>query len=100
MVGQAGLKMKHIEANDEYHGSLAMRLLDEPRRVSAEDAAGAGAAILAIVRTSLQDGDDTERLDWIDRECRAGRVELRINGVPRGVGATARGAIDAARKAN
>lgn len=92
--------MKHIEANDKYHGNLAMRLLDEPSRVSAEDAVGAGAAILAIVRTSLQDGDDTERLDWIDRECRAGRVELRINGVTRGVGATARGAIDAARKAN
>lgn len=92
--------MKHIAAQDEYHGRLAMRLLDEPRVVSAEDAAGAGAAILAMVRTGLQDGDDAERLDWLDGECRAGRVELRINGVPRGVGATARGAIDSARKKN
>jgi hypothetical protein len=92
--------MKHIEAQDEYHGRLAMRLLDAPSCISVEDATGAGAAILAIVRTSLQDGDDAERLDWLDHECRAGRVELRINGVPRGVGSTARGAIDSARKPN
>lgn len=92
--------MRHIEPQDKYHGELAMRLLDAPQRVNAEDAAGAGAAIMAMVRTGLQDGDDAERLDWLDGECRSGRVELRINGVPRGVGATARGAIDAARKAN
>lgn len=77
-----------------------MRLLDMPQRVSPEDAAGAGAAILAIVRTSLQDGDDTERLDWLDGELRAGRVQLSINHEPRGVGATARAAIDDARRKN
>lgn len=90
--------MQIITAKDEYHGRLAMRLQDGC--ATCEDVFGAAAALLAMADVGLRNGDDTERLDWIDQECRAGRVELRINGVPRGVGATARGAIDAARKSN
>lgn len=43
---------------------------------------------------------DARRLNWLEGECRAGRVQLLINHVPRGVGNTVRAAIDDARQAN
>ncbi len=43
---------------------------------------------------------DCARLDWLTNECRAGRVQLLINHVPRGVGYAVRPAIDDAMGKN
>lgn len=87
----------NLVENCEYHLRLGLKLDDQVRsgnKPETEDICGAVAALMALGNTGLQITDDMERLNWLDAECRAGRVMLSINHIPRGTGNTARGAID------
>lgn len=87
----------------EYHERLAVRLdncFRAAKPPTDEDLAAAVAAVMALASSGQAGSEDVDRLNWLESECRAGRVQLSINHVPRGVGNCVRDAIDDARRPN